>query len=86
MHACGLGCPLRPNLGPWRASLVVFKHEDEQPDGTPIGPVWIDYFGDDPKTPQRSEQLDEWVTLADSSPCRGIWLRLSGGLTGTFAV
>jgi hypothetical protein len=43
----------------------VFKHEDEE-DGTPVGPVWIDYFGDDPNEPERSEKLEEWITLPEA--------------------
>jgi hypothetical protein len=34
-----------------RKPLVVFKYEDEEDDGTPVGPVWIDYFGEDPVKP-----------------------------------
>ena len=45
---------------------VVWKYEDEEDDGTPFGPVWIDYFGDDPVKPERSEELDRWVTLAEA--------------------
>jgi hypothetical protein len=49
-----------------RKGLVTFKYEDEEPGGTPVGPVWIDYFGDDPDNPERSEQLDHWLTLPDA--------------------
>jgi len=45
---------------------VVFKYEDEEPDGTPVGPVWIDYFGTDQTKPERSEKLEVWVRLPEA--------------------
>ena len=42
--------------------LVIFKYEDEEDDGTPVGPVWI-HYGDDPANPERTEALEEWVRL-----------------------
>jgi hypothetical protein len=49
-----------------RRGRVVFKYEDEEADGTPVGPVWIDYFGEDQVRPERSEKLEEWVRLPEA--------------------
>ena len=49
-----------------RRALVVFKYEDEEEDGTPVGPVWIDYFGDDPNEPELTEKLEEWIRLPEA--------------------
>jgi hypothetical protein len=45
-------------LGARRPELV-WKYEFEDEDGAEIGPVWLDTFGDDPRTPIGTEDLVE---------------------------
>jgi len=41
---------------------VVFKLIETRPDGTPVGAVLIEYFGDDPRT----DIVDEPLTQAEA--------------------
>jgi hypothetical protein len=45
---------------------VVWKWEDEAPDGEGVGPVWVDTFGVDPKKPEKSEQWEQWVRRSEA--------------------
>jgi hypothetical protein len=51
---------VRTDMGARRPRLV-WKYEFEDEDGAEIGPVWLDTFGDDPKTPIGTEDLG-WTT------------------------
>jgi hypothetical protein len=44
-----------------RPPRLVWKYEFEDDDGTEIGPLWMDTFGDDPVTPVATEDLG-WTT------------------------
>jgi hypothetical protein len=46
--------------------IVIFKYEDEEPDGTPVGPVWIEHYGDDPKMPKQVDKLEQWMRLPEA--------------------
>ena len=45
---------------------VVWKWEDEAPDGEGVGPVWVDTLRVDPKKPEKSEQWEQWVRRSEA--------------------
>jgi hypothetical protein len=48
-------------------TVVVWKSEDEEDGGEAVGPVWVDTFGDDERSPASSEKWDRWVHRSEAA-------------------
>jgi hypothetical protein len=47
-------------------TTLVWKWEDDGPEGEGVGPVWIDSLDADPDKPERSQPWDQWVRRSEA--------------------